>query len=63
MYVDITPVLDRKHRACFAHESQGIREEYKNDHAKMEVFRGLEGGYSFAEAFIHHSQSSHISLV
>jgi LmbE family N-acetylglucosaminyl deacetylase len=61
-YIDITSVAERKHRACFAHESQGIREEYPNDHGQMEIFRGLEAGYSLAEAFIRHTQSHHIPL-
>lgn len=61
-YVDIGSVVQRKHEACFVHESQLIKETYKDDHGKMEIFRGLEGGCKFAEAFIHHFQSHQISL-
>ena len=61
-YVDIGAVVEIKHKACFAHESQLIRESYGDDHGKMEVFRGMESGCEFAEAFIHHVQSPKISL-
>ncbi len=53
-YVDISSVRNIKHDACFAHESQKIREYYPNDHGKMEAFRGKEGGYEFAEAYVRH---------
>ena len=56
-YVDIGSVLQKKHEACFVHESQSIKETYNDDHGKMEVFRGFEAGCEFAEAFIHHVQS------
>ena len=57
-YCDITPVVEKKHEACFVHKSQKIREEtYPQFHAKMEVFRGLEYGCDYAEAFVHHERS------
>ena len=62
-YVDISSVVQRKHEACFVHESQLIKETYNDDHGKMEVFRGFEGGCEFAEAFIYHVQSHKISLM
>ena len=61
-YIDIGSVVQRKHEACFVHESQMIRATYNDDHGKMEVFRGFEGGCEFAEAFIHHVQSQRIFL-
>lgn len=57
-YVDITDTVEQKHRACFAHVSQKIKQSYPNDHGKMESFRGLEYGCRAAEAFIRHSRSS-----
>ncbi len=58
-YVNITDVIDIKHKACFQHVSQHIEEEYDTDllHGKMEIFRGMEGGFKYAEAFIKHVQS------
>ena len=61
-YVDIGAVVQTKHEACFFHESQMIRETYQNDHGKMEVFRVVEAGCEFAEAFIHHVQSQRINF-
>ncbi len=56
-YLDITRVVKLKHEACFAHVSQKIEETYPDDHGKMEVFRGMESGYAFAEAFVRHVRS------
>ncbi len=61
-YVDVTPVLERKHEACFVHESQHVRDWYEQVHGRMEVFRGMESGYKFAEAFVRHIQSADVSL-
>lgn len=55
-YVDIGPVVERKHEACYAHKSQGIKSSYDDDHGKMERFRGLESGCEYAEAFVRHVQ-------
>lgn len=55
-YVDITETLEQKHAACFAHESQGMQRIYEISHGKMEVFRGLEAGCPYAEAFVRHAQ-------
>jgi LmbE family N-acetylglucosaminyl deacetylase len=56
-YVDITSVIEKKHHACFVHESQNIKQNYPKDHGKMEIFRGMESGFQFAEAFIHRVKS------
>lgn len=61
-YVDITRVLEKKHAACFAHKSQNIMTSYPNDHGRMEIFRGMEAGVDFAEAFIRHSKSHVVAL-
>jgi len=62
-YCDITPVVEKKHEACFVHKSQKIKEEtYPEFHAKMEIFRGLQHGCDYAEAFIHHEQSPYSRL-
>jgi LmbE family N-acetylglucosaminyl deacetylase len=61
-YLNITTVLEKKHKACYIHKSQHIENGYANDHGKMESFRGLEFGCAYAEAFIHHVQSPRIIL-
>ena len=49
--------IETKWKACFIHKSQKIKETYDQDHAKMELFRGIESGAKYAEGFVHHSQS------
>ncbi len=63
-YVDITEVIDIKHRACYQHVSQHIEEEYDTGllHGKMEIFRGMEGGYQYAEAFVRLMQGRDVAL-
>lgn len=61
-YVDITAVIELKHQACFVHESQYVAEWYADSHGKMEAFRGLECGCTYAEAFTRHAQSSDVTL-
>ncbi len=51
-FVDISSVQSTKHKACFAHVSQNVKEIYAKDHGMMEEFRGLESGHSYAEAFV-----------
>jgi LmbE family N-acetylglucosaminyl deacetylase len=61
-FVDITEVIDIKHEACYQHVSQHIKEDYMNGrilHDKMEIFRGMEGGSKYAEAFIRQMKSKH----
>ena len=55
-YVNITSTVDRKHEACYAHESQNVRQIYDRDHGQMERFRGLETRSRFAEGFVRHVQ-------
>ncbi len=61
-YVDISRVLELKHKACFAHRSQNIEGTYDNDHGKMEVFRGMESGFRFAEGYVKHILSRGLNL-
>ena len=56
-YIDITNVIEKKHKSCFIHVSQEIEETYKNHHGKMEIFRGMEFGCDYAEAYIRHTKS------
>ncbi|MDR3260746.1 MAG: PIG-L family deacetylase [Tannerella sp.] len=56
-FVDITPVVEKKHEACFAHASQQIEEVYEKFHTHMEKFRGLQANCDYAEAFVKHHQS------
>ena len=57
-YVDITPVIQTKWKACFLHKSQKIEETYAQHHGKMEIFRGMENNSKYAEGFIRHQQSA-----
>ncbi len=56
-YMDISKVIDQKGDACMAHASQDPGDFYKNTHRKMEIFRGMEFGCDYAEAFIRHNQN------
>jgi len=58
-FVDISEVIETKWKACFVHESQKIKDYYPDDHAKMELFRGLQAGAAYGEGFVHHFQSGH----
>lgn len=61
-YVDISSVVKQKHEACFIHVSQKIEETYKDDHGRMEQFRGMEFGCEYAESFVRHVKSPAIYL-
>ncbi len=61
-YVDIGPVLERKHAACFAHRSQGLETSYASSHGRMQSFRGMEAGCEHAEAFVRHTPSRAFGL-
>jgi len=61
-YIDITSVVEQKHKACFAHISQEIEETYQDSHGEMEIFRGMEFRCDYAEAYIRHVQSPGIYL-
>lgn len=52
-YVDVTPVLDRKHRALAAHLTQNGEEVWKRHHEPICRWRGREAGVEAAEAFFH----------
>jgi LmbE family N-acetylglucosaminyl deacetylase len=56
-YVDISKNLKQKHQAVFAHKSQNLEKDYPNDHGRMELFRGMEAGFHYAEAFAKHPHS------
>lgn len=56
-YVDITRVEERKRAACYAHASQSPDKFYSLQ-SQVTRFRGLEHGYSQAEAFISLTQRS-----
>ena len=56
-YVDISPTVDRKKAACFAHASQFPEKGLWTLHDPMNRFRGMEGGATFAEGFIRHCQN------
>jgi LmbE family N-acetylglucosaminyl deacetylase len=61
-YVDITEVIEQKHKACFAHASQHMEETYPDHHGKMEIFRGMEAGCQYAEAFVKQTGNQIIDL-
>lgn len=62
-YVDISLSVDKKHKACLMHKSQGVEKWYETSHGRMEIFRGMEAGYKQAEAFIHQVQSPPKSII
>jgi N-acetylglucosamine malate deacetylase 1 len=55
-YVDITDTEPRKRAACYAHASQ-TPDRYYDLQDKVAAFRGVEGGYKRAEAFVLQLQS------
>jgi LmbE family N-acetylglucosaminyl deacetylase len=55
-YVDITAAEPRKRAACYAHASQ-TPDRYYALQSQVMRFRGLEGGYQYAEAFVRHVHS------
>jgi len=58
MFVDISTVIEQKHAACNCHVSQDMKEVYREYHAHMEKFRGLQAQCQYAEAFIRHDQTN-----
>src|SRR6267142_1191599 len=52
-YVDVSPVVDQKKRALFAHVSQDGQGIWREHHEVMAQWRGREVGVAAAEAFIH----------
>jgi N-acetylglucosamine malate deacetylase 1 len=62
-YVDITPVLERKKAALFAHVSQDGRGIWRQHHEIIATWRGREAGVAAAEAFVHLSRDTKTSLL
>ncbi len=62
-YINITSVVQQKQNACMAHVSQHPEDWYLDIHKKMEIFRGMESGCDFAEAFIAHNQNPESLIV
>ena len=52
-YVDVSPVLEPKKAALFAHISQDGQGIWREHHEVMAQWRGREVGVSAAEAFVH----------
>ena len=52
-YIDITPVLEKKKAALFAHVSQDGQGIWREHHEVMAQWRGRELGVPAAEAFVH----------
>src|SRR5882762_7541239 len=52
-YVDVSPVLEQKKRALFAHVSQDGQGIWREHHEVMAQWRGREVGVTAAEAFVH----------
>lgn len=52
VYVDITPVLEKKKSALFAHKSQDGESIWRKHHEIVANFRGREAGVTAAEAFV-----------
>jgi LmbE family N-acetylglucosaminyl deacetylase len=52
-YVDITPVLEKKKAALFAHVSQDGQGIWKQHHEFIAQWRGREADVTAAEAFVH----------
>jgi LmbE family N-acetylglucosaminyl deacetylase len=52
-YVDITPVLEKKKSALFAHVSQDGQGIWRQHHEVIASWRGREAGVTAAEAFAH----------
>jgi LmbE family N-acetylglucosaminyl deacetylase len=55
-YVEITGVELLKRQACYAHASQSP-DHYYALQAEVARFRGIEAGYTLAEAFVRHVRS------
>jgi LmbE family N-acetylglucosaminyl deacetylase len=59
-YVDITPVLEKKKSALFAHASQDGQGIWKQHHEFIAQWRGREAGVAAAEAFAHLNRDTQI---
>src|SRR6266478_124328 len=61
-YVDVSPVLDQKKRALFAHVSQDGQGIWREHHEVMAAWRGREVSVAAAEAFVHLNRDQTSSL-
>jgi len=61
-YVDVSPVLDQKKRALFAHVSQDGQGIWREHHEVMAQWRGREIGVAAAEAFVHVNRADRSNL-
>jgi LmbE family N-acetylglucosaminyl deacetylase len=52
-YVDVTPVLEKKKSALFAHVSQNGQAIWREHHEVIAGWRGREAEVAAAEAFVH----------
>jgi len=52
-YVDISPLLEKKKSALFAHVSQDGQGIWRQHHEIIAKWRGREAGVAAAEAFVH----------
>jgi LmbE family N-acetylglucosaminyl deacetylase len=57
-YVDITPVIEKKKAALFAHVSQDGPGIWKQHHETIAGWRGREAGVAAAEAFLRLNRDS-----
>ena len=53
MYVDISPVLEKKKSVLFAHVSQDGQGIWRDHHEVIANWRGREAGVKAAEGFVH----------
>lgn len=60
-YVDISPVVEQKKTALFAHVSQDGRGIWREHHEIMAQWRGREAGVTAAEAFVYLDRDDHTS--
>jgi hypothetical protein len=62
-YVDISPVVEMKKKALFAHVSQGGDQIWAQHHDEISKWRGREAGVKAAEAFVHLSRDTQRTLL
>jgi LmbE family N-acetylglucosaminyl deacetylase len=60
-YVDISPVVEKKKSALFAHISQDGQGIWRQHHEIIANWRGREAGVQAAEAFVHLNRNNQLS--